>query len=337
MVKYLAFICSIIVTGMFFAMPNAYALSGPEVYRMAKHVTAKIVTNHSQGSGVVIASNLIVTNCHVVGSYTSVQVEVLGHAYPANVIEENRKQDVCTLEISAKYQLQSIKAVRAFSTLQVGEQVFALGAPLDLEYSFSDGIIAQVRLHEEGEVIQFTAPIGNGSSGGGVFDSEGRLIGLSSFHISGDSKYTTQNTNFAWSISVFPPQAKAAVMSLTNSKAASTEKNSSPPVVQNDNGDDWNDAYQAQDYRRLMDLATKGITEKPKSWQAWLRYSQYLLLIDDLDQAEEAIKKTLYLSDNNNMALYVYALILKEKKDPIGVQHIKLLLEKNYSELAEKL
>jgi len=334
--KHLSFVCGVIVAGTFFAESTAYALSGPDVYRMAKQVTAKIVAEqeNSQGSGVVIASNLIVTNCHVVGNQTTVTVEVLGRAYKAEVVEKNKKHDVCTLEISSDYQLQPIKAARAFNTLQVGEQVFALGAPLGYEYSFSNGIIAQMRVLNGGDVVQFTAPIGNGSSGGGVYDNEGQLIGLSSFMAKDSEGGITQNTNFAWSISVFPPRAKAAVMGVANSEAVPEPQ----ATVQNENGDAGGfAAYQAQDYGKLMELAKKGIENQPKSWQAWLRYSQSLLLIDNLDNAEKAIKEALYLSNNDDMALYVHALILKKKNDPIGAQSIKLLLEKNHSELAEKL
>ncbi len=71
-------------------------------------------------------------------------------------------------------------------------RVFAIGAPYGLELSLSDGLIAALR-HENGvDLVQTTAPISRGLSGGGLFDAQGRLVGITTFYLSG-----SQNLNFA--------------------------------------------------------------------------------------------------------------------------------------------
>ena len=75
--------------------------------------------------------------------------------------------------------------------LKVGDPVYAVGAPQGLELSLSDGIVAQLR-GEPSPLIQTTAAISAGSSGGGLFDKEGLLVGLTTFYLEGG-----QSLNFA--------------------------------------------------------------------------------------------------------------------------------------------
>jgi S1-C subfamily serine protease len=89
--------------------------------------------------------------------------------------------------------------------LQVGERVFAIGAPEGLDLTLSEGIISRLEVWKpEGvpdaesmvEQIQTTAAISPGSSGGGLFDQAGRLIGITTSSIRG-----AQNLNFAIPVS----------------------------------------------------------------------------------------------------------------------------------------
>jgi S1-C subfamily serine protease len=65
--------------------------------------------------------------------------------------------------------------LRLSTELRIGERVYAVGAPQGLELSLSEGLISGLRLFEGVRVIQTTAAISAGSSGGGLFDDRGRL------------------------------------------------------------------------------------------------------------------------------------------------------------------
>jgi serine protease Do len=78
------------------------------------------------------------------------------------------------------------------ATLAVGTKVYAIGAPQGLELSLSDGVVASLRPLGGSSLIQTTAAISAGSSGGGLFDSLGRLVGITTFQ-----SRTGQNLNFA--------------------------------------------------------------------------------------------------------------------------------------------
>ena len=80
--------------------------------------------------------------------------------------------------------------------MAVGQNVFAIGNPKGLELTMSAGLVSSLRRNAEGQLvlIQTSAAISGGSSGGGLFDDQGRLIGLTTIgSVSGDA----QNLNFA--------------------------------------------------------------------------------------------------------------------------------------------
>jgi regulator of sirC expression with transglutaminase-like and TPR domain len=142
-----------------------------------------------QGSGVILPSGKIATNCHVVEGGASYQVGRGKELVRATLYAEDRDKDICLLDakgITGK-PVQLGKA----AGLKVGVPVYAVGAPQGLELSLSDGIVAQLRGGPP-PLIQTTAAISPGSSGGGLFDGEGRLVGLTTLYIEGG-----QNLNFA--------------------------------------------------------------------------------------------------------------------------------------------
>jgi len=80
------------------------------------------------------------------------------------------------------------------SSLRVGMRVYAVGAPRRLEQTISDGLLSALRRGDAGELqlVQTSAPISPGSSGGGLFDAHGRLIGITTSGLK-----ESQNLNFA--------------------------------------------------------------------------------------------------------------------------------------------
>ena len=144
----------------------------------------------SRGSGVVIASELVLTNCHVVMQASAVRVRSGSSEYAAISDTSDTQLDLCQLRVpglgAAPVRRGTVKQVR------VGQTVFAIGTPHDLERTLSQGLVSALRETPDGTLIQTSASISPGSSGGGLFDNEGRLIGITTFqHKQG------QNLNFA--------------------------------------------------------------------------------------------------------------------------------------------
>lgn len=144
----------------------------------------------SRGSAVVIGADMVVTNCHVVQSASAVRVRSGASELSAQPDTSDTYLDLCLMRVPGL----NLPAVRRGSVgqVRVGQTVFAIGTPHDLERTLSQGLVSALRETPDGTLIQTSASISPGSSGGGLFDTEGRLIGITTFqHRLG------QNLNFA--------------------------------------------------------------------------------------------------------------------------------------------
>ncbi|MBP2674099.1 MAG: hypothetical protein H6Q84_939 [Deltaproteobacteria bacterium] len=144
----------------------------------------------SQGSGVVVEPGTVVTNRHVVESGGEILVNDGGQAHAASVLHADRDYDLCSLRVPA---LPAPPAETAsYRTLRPGQRVYAIGAPKGLERSISSGLVSSIRPYGEYPLIQTDTPVSKGSSGGGLFDTDGRLVGITTF-----TSIEGQNLNFA--------------------------------------------------------------------------------------------------------------------------------------------
>ncbi len=154
----------------------------------------------TQGSGVAIAQNLIVTNCHVLEGNTAYIVIKNGKAYPAKINTGRFLSDACTIKLMNEklpYFIEKVN-IRPSQQIKIGESVIAIGSPRGLENTISTGIVSGIRHEESTTYIQTTAPISSGSSGGGLFDLSGNLIGITTMYYK-----NSQAINFAVAIEEF--------------------------------------------------------------------------------------------------------------------------------------
>ena len=202
----------------------------------------------AQGSGVLLPSGKIGTKCHVVENGSRFQVGSGKRFVPATVWGGDEDKDVCLL-VATGLNAKMVQLGQA-SRLKVGEPVYAVGAPRGLELSLSDGIVSQLRGGPP-PYIQTTAAISPGSSGGGLFDAEGRLVGFTTLYIEGG-----QSLNFA-----MPVEWVAAIK-----PGRST--------VQGRSNSDWLKRamalQDAQNWRSLRDWCQSWTREQPRHGFAWL-------------------------------------------------------------------
>ena len=98
-----------------------------------------------------------------------------------------------------------LQSLRSFDSIEVGEQVYAIGHPGGLAYSISSGLVAQKR---DGHLVQISAPISPGNSGGPVYDCHGRLVGIVQSVIDKSINPNAENLNFAVRVDdLFVPEA----------------------------------------------------------------------------------------------------------------------------------
>jgi hypothetical protein len=178
--------------------PNNAPLTPVEIAQQAFKSVAFITLNDAVGatvaigSGYVIANGLLVTNLHVVADGESAFVRLVGQerTYPVQgVVAFDEINDLALLAVAG---IEAPSLAPRGEAPQIGERVYAVGNPSGLEGTFSEGIVSGLRDGDGKSLIQITAPISPGSSGGPVLDSEGRVIGVAV-----STLRTGQNLNFA--------------------------------------------------------------------------------------------------------------------------------------------
>jgi S1-C subfamily serine protease len=154
----------------------------------------------NQGSAVAISPSHLLTNCHVVSTHDYIAVFQGDTVLAARVTHAEREADRCVVALNEGRLSHSANRRRDFEALRVGERVYTVGSPKGLAQTLGEGIISG--LHAEGGVrlIQTTAPISQGSSGGGLFDRFGNLIGITTFLLR-----EGQSLNFAISADDYRP------------------------------------------------------------------------------------------------------------------------------------
>ena len=113
---------------------------------------------------------------------------------------KDEKSDIAVLQFDAS-ETPSIKGFGNSDLLQIGDEVYALGTPNGLEATYWAGTVSNPSRQVDGQTfIQFSAPISPGSSGGGLFDLEGEVIGITAASENiqtGPQAGLAQNLNFA--------------------------------------------------------------------------------------------------------------------------------------------
>jgi hypothetical protein len=167
---------------------DVFADAAPSVARVnVMDATDRVVAT---GSGVVVDAGILVTSCHVANAGAKLSVKLGEVVLPATILVADEVFDLCRLTVSGMR--APALALAGVDTLRTGQRVYAIGAPQGLELTISEGIVSALRKVDDGTIIQTTAPISPGSSGGGLFDLSGRLVGIMTFqHRFG------QNLNFA--------------------------------------------------------------------------------------------------------------------------------------------
>lgn len=310
------------------AAPAVEAAKTPEqIYQQASQSVVVIHAYDAEGnpinlgSGVVTGRELVTTNCHVIEEAGRLDVHYQGHIYSATTGPFDLDRDLCQVTVP---QLLAPRATFHAGRLRVGQRVYAIGAPEGLELTFSEGIISSLRDFDGSQYIQTSAAISAGSSGGGLFDTEGRLIGITAFFIS-----EGQNLNFALPVSWISeldrtsrPVAKAAAQDAGEARwirrvAEARAAKDWPGVLTL--AQQWvramprsarawqelGDAYFAiKRPRRAIPAYQQSVRYNPDSYPAWHSLSTAYLALNQYDRAIEASQEALRIRSDDPRATY---------------------------------
>lgn len=185
------------LVGVLTTSPKGPPLSSEQIYARASASVVVVTVSDGQGSGVVVAPEIVLTNCHVT-KQGNIAVNYRKAKYAAVVVAGNEDLDYCILKVAGLP--AAAASMGPLAEVAPGQRVYSLGSPRGFELTFAEGMVSALR-PKAGmplPIIQTTAPISPGSSGGGLFDEFGRLIGITSFF-----RVESQNLNFAMPVELY--------------------------------------------------------------------------------------------------------------------------------------
>jgi len=137
--------------------------------------------SYSLGTGVVVDRGKVVTACHVLRGGARVAVLYAGVRHSAVARNTAAEHDVCLLRVPL---LEAPPALlRPTSQLAIGEDVGAIGFSAGAGVHYAHGAVDRLHRYDEGTVVQGSAAFTSGASGGGLFDTEKRLVGILMFRM----------------------------------------------------------------------------------------------------------------------------------------------------------
>jgi hypothetical protein len=178
------------VGGLKFESKEGPDLRVDEIFEKVSPAVYQVKVRKGQGSAVAVGESTLLTNCHVVGDQNEVRLIREKEEMTAQVVSGRTEADRCVLKVDGK--LPQWVGVRAYDDIKVGERAVTVGAPFGLELTAADGIVSSKRTMRGNRLLQTSAPVSPGSSGGGLFDARGNLIGITTFVMT-----VGQNLNFA--------------------------------------------------------------------------------------------------------------------------------------------
>ncbi len=235
----------------------------------------------SQGSAFFIAPRRVATNFHVIEGGSAGEIHTSqGAAYSVTrILSSDKNADLAVLEVELPSGVEFKPLTIARGTVQEGEEIVVIGTPRGLEGTISQGIVSALRE----SVIQITAPISHGSSGGPVLNMRGEVVGVA-FAGRDDG----QNLNYAL------PGASLAAMSERAEQVGKIARLY----------EDGMRFYKGGNYKSALEMFTQAIKLDPTYAAAWLHGGLTLFALSNYTDAVTAFIETARLEPGNALAYY---------------------------------
>ncbi|BCT66458.1 tetratricopeptide repeat-containing serine protease family protein [Nitrosospira sp. NRS527] len=231
------------------------------------------------GSGVLIGEDEVITTCQVVKEGKQGEVRKPGSTFKAVLQYARPDLDVCQLRVS---RMQAVPIVLGTAKkLRTGQRVYAIGtqgAREGREPILSEGVISSLRPYQGSQYIEISVLVSPASSGGGLFDDQGRLIGiLSRQFVEG------QHLTFALPVDWI-------------SELAKEEPTSSAPAK--NNGINWLSHALAlekkADWHGLLKLSRQEVKRNPANAAAWFSVGTAFANLKQYNQAIQAYREAIH-------------------------------------------
>ena len=183
------------------ALLGTRGVGGVQIYKQVSPAVVLVSTKEGIGSGSIVdEKGTVLTNSHVVGNADKVTVYfkprssralTKGDAYTAHIVKVDEISDLALLSIDSPPSSLPVAKLGSMKGVSVGMEVHAIGHPDGETWTYTKGIISQIRpayewscedgIKHKAPVIQTQTPLNPGNSGGPLLDGKGEIIGVNSF------------------------------------------------------------------------------------------------------------------------------------------------------------
>ncbi len=247
----------------------------------------------ASGSGIVVGPDKIISNCHVTRDAKAIDVIAWNSKWKVKEQVKDIEHDLCLLTVNRE--IGKPVQFGDASSINVGKEVVAAGYPGGGRLEVTDGQVRGLHNIEGARVIQTSAPFDSGESGGGLFDRDGKLLGIITFKSQAGGSFFFA-VPLAWVKKIM--EARAMEFEGTAKTVAFWERlpDQQPPFMRalaREAMADWNGLF------IYADQWTKDDPENPEPWVA---LGKSLVQLKRHNEAIAALKKAIELDATHGQA-----------------------------------
>ena len=320
---------------------HAAELKTPEInYELAYQLKASVVKvhvatkngGHGVGTGVVVAKDMVATNCHVVANAVGVKITKFGDSFTPDAMRADWKHDVCVL----RFQYLDMKPVELGDSenLKYEQGIFSIGFPGGPPKPITTpGKIKALYALDGSQVIRTDASFVMGASGSPVFDSDGKLVALSTVKSPGHSAYF-YNVPVKWVKALLDTPELAAL------ETASLKADVSPfwdaPEEQRPFFMRVVLPYQNAKWDELEKVAAEWVRKEPKSEEAHFYLGVAFENLGKTDVAKNEFAEALKLHPQHVATLQELGLMANKAGNQLELSRLKVAMHEAGSDVLEE-
>ena len=322
---------AILVSALFTQTQPAFALDQEKILKSLQSVVMIRGYNDkgglSYGSGVVVAKDSVITNCHIFRSTKEPWISRGEDSYSISSVQADRWHDLCL--VSSPNLPFTPAPIGKGDDLKRAQEVLAIGHSNGVPNPLtSSGAIKTTYLFDGGKVIRSSAKFLMGASGSGIFDLEGNLLGINTFKTPGRPAYF-YSLPIEWlaDLQKLPVETQFPI----TGKAFWEEEDSKKPFFMQMALPEIN-----EDWPKLAQVAEKWTLSEPKNSDAWYELGYAQENLHKPIEAKQAYQKALEYDAANTDVLFRLGVMAKSDGDTLAIDKIHLAIANINQELAKE-
>lgn len=269
------------------------------------------------GSGVVVAPNQVATNCHIFRKTKEPWVSRGEDSYFITSVKADRYHDLC-LVTTSNLPFKAVEIVK-HAELQKGQEIVAIGHSSGVPAPITSlGALKAVYPYNGGNIMRISARFAMGASGSGLFDGEGRLLGINTFKTPGRNAYFYA-LPISWldELEKQPAETKFPIDGMAFWEEEDIKKPFFMQIALPEIQEEWT---------KLAEVAERWTQAEPNNTEAWYELGNAQEHMGRKTEAEAAYRKSVQLYASNTDALFRLGVMASEKGDTEQVKSINTTL-----------